>query len=68
MMDELMHDFKKGCGKSDAELDVAYKILNPSPVGGFVDSLVKMDKDYIYTYISSPFLSMFFDIFMYTLI
>ena len=46
MMDELMHDFKKGCGKSDAELDVAYKILNPSPVGGFVDSLVKMDKDY----------------------
>lgn len=46
MMDELMHDFKKGCGKSEAELDVAYKILNPSPVGGFVDSLVKMDKDY----------------------
>lgn len=46
MMDELMHDFKKGCGKSDAELDVAYKILNPSPIGGFVDSLVKMDKDY----------------------
>ena len=43
MMDELMHDFKKGCGKSEAELDVAYKILNPSPVGGFVDSLVKMD-------------------------
>ena len=33
MMDELMHDFKKGCGKSEAELDVAYKILNPSPVG-----------------------------------
>ena len=32
MMDELMHDFKKGCGKSEAELDVAYKILNPSPV------------------------------------
>ena len=46
MMDELIHDFKKSCGKSDAELDVAYKILNPSPVGGFVDSLVKMDKDY----------------------
>lgn len=43
---ELMDDFKKGCGKSEAELDVAYKILNPSPVGGFVDSLVKMDKDY----------------------
>ena len=46
MMDELMYDFKKSCRKSDAELDVAYKILNPFPVGGFIDSLVKMEKTY----------------------
>lgn len=46
MMDELMDKFKKGCRKSDAELEVVYKILNPAPIGGFVDSLVKMDKDY----------------------
>lgn len=46
MMDELMYDFKKSCGKSDTELDVAYKILNPFPVGGFIDSLVKMEKTY----------------------
>ena len=46
MMDELMDKFKKGCQKSDAELEAAYKILNPAPVGGFIDSLVKMDKDY----------------------
>lgn len=46
MMDELMDKFKKGCQKSDAELEAAYKILNPAPVGGFIDSLVKMDKYY----------------------
>lgn len=46
MMDELMDEFKKGCGKSDAELEIAYKILNPSPIGGFIDSLVKMDESY----------------------
>ena len=46
MMDELMDKFKKGCQKSDAELEAAYKILNPTPVGGFIDSLVKMDKYY----------------------
>ena len=34
MMDELMDKFKKGCQKSDAELEAAYKILNPAPVGG----------------------------------
>ena len=41
-----MDKFKKGCQKSDAELEAAYKILNPAPVGGFIDSLVKMDKYY----------------------
>lgn len=44
MMDELMDEFKKNCEKSDAELEIAYKILNPSPIGGFIDSLVKMDE------------------------
>ena len=42
MMDELMDKFKKGCQKSDAELEAAYKILNPAPVGGFIDSLVRI--------------------------
>jgi putative transcriptional regulator len=46
MMDELMYEFKKSCEKTDEELDLAYKILNPSPIGGFVDSLVRMNESY----------------------
>ena len=46
IMDELMDKFKKGCQKSDTELEFAYKILNPVPFGGFVDSFIKMDKEY----------------------